>query len=109
MHESFLVYRSFRYLKLSLALMLLSILGYTLGTLGALLILWLLWFGVRKRQYHSRLGQVTGWLSGHVYLGSALLVVATLHSGFQFGWNVHTLTYVLMVVVIASGFYGVFT
>jgi hypothetical protein len=126
MHESFLVYRGFRYLKLSLALMLLSILsyllhdpseppnggtwlGYTLGTIGGLLILWLLWFGVRKRQYHSRLGQVTGWLSGHVYLGSALLVVATLHCGFQFDWNVHTLTYVLMVMVIASGFYGVFT
>lgn len=126
MHESFLAYRGFQYLKLSLALMLLAVLGYTLhdpseppnggtwlgytlGTIGGLLILWLLWFGVRKRQYHSRLGQVSGWLSGHVYLGSALLVIATLHCGFQFGWNVHTLTYVLMTVVIASGFFGVFT
>jgi len=125
MHESFLAYRRFQYLKLSLGLILLSVLGYalhdpseppsgstwlgyTLGTLGGLLILWLLWFGVRKRQYHSRLGQVSGWLSGHVYLGSALLVIATLHCGFQFGWNVHTLAYVLMAVVIASGFYGVF-
>jgi hypothetical protein len=125
-HESFLAYRKFLYLKLGLGLIALSILayalddpphgpnggtwlGYTLGTVGAGLILWLLWYGVRKRQYHSTLGQVSGWLSGHVYLGSALLVVATLHCGFKFGWNVHTLSYVLMILVIVSGAYGVFT
>ena len=82
-------------------------LGYTLGTIGALLILWLLAFGVRKRSYRSSLGTVRGWLSAHVYLGLALLLVVTLHSGFQFGWNVHTLAYVLMCVVIASGLFGV--
>ena len=30
-----------------------------------------------------------------------------MHSGFQFGWNVHTLAYALMILVIASGIYGV--
>jgi hypothetical protein len=82
-------------------------LGYTLGTGGALLILWLLALGVRKRSYRSTLGTVRGWLSAHVYLGLALLIVVTLHSGFQFGWNVHTLAYVLMCIVIASGLFGV--
>jgi hypothetical protein len=43
-----------------------------------------------------------------VYLGTALLVVATLHTGFELGWNVHTLAYLLMVLTVASGFYGVF-
>jgi len=43
-----------------------------------------------------------------VYLGSALLIVATLHTGFQFGMNIHTLAYVLMVLVILSGIFGVF-
>ena len=83
-------------------------LGYTLGTIGALLILWLLYFGVRKRRYKSNVGTAQGWLSAHVYLGVALLVVATLHTGFELGWNVHTLAYVLMVLVIVSGMYGVF-
>lgn len=126
MHESFLVYRNFLYLKISLALTFAAILayalhnpaappnggdwlGYTLGTIGASLIVWLIWFGVRKRRYTSQLGTVAGWLSGHVYLGASLLVIATLHCGFQFGWNVHTLAYALMVVVILSGFFGVFT
>ena len=83
-------------------------LGYALGTIGALLIVWLLWFGVRKRRYASRAGTVQGWLSAHVYLGTALLVVATLHTGFQLGWNVHTLAYLLMVATVASGFYGAY-
>ncbi|MFN3712944.1 MAG: hypothetical protein ACK4SX_04725 [Alcanivoracaceae bacterium] len=81
-------------------------LGYTLGTIAALLIVWLALFGVRKRAYYSRAGTVKGWLSAHVYLGGALLVVATLHTGFQFALNIHTLAWLLMVLVIVSGFYG---
>ncbi|MFM9433570.1 hypothetical protein ACFDR9_000611 [Janthinobacterium sp. CG_23.3] len=82
-------------------------LGYGLGTLGAALILWLLAFGMRKRAYSSTLGTVRGWLSAHVYLGLALAVVATLHTGFQFGWNVHTLAYAMTISVIVSGIWGV--
>jgi len=83
-------------------------LGYTLGTIGAVLIIWLILLGVRKRAYSSTLGSVQGWTSAHVYLGSTLLLIASLHSGWQLGYNVHTLAYVLMVIVIVSGFYGLF-
>lgn len=82
-------------------------LGYTLGTVGAILIVWLILFGVRKRAYGSNIGTVRGWLSAHVYLGLSLIVVATLHTGFEFGWNVHTAAYALMMAVIASGIWGV--
>jgi hypothetical protein len=84
-------------------------LGYTLGTIGALLIYWLTCFGIRKRRYASNLGTLRGWLSAHIYLGTALIVVALLHCAFQFGWNLHTLAFVLMILVICSGFFGVFT
>jgi len=82
--------------------------GYALGTLGALLILWLLWFGIRKRRYSRGTVPLLGWLSAHVYLGTTLIVIATLHAAFQVGLNVHTLAYVLMLFVIFSGFYGVY-
>ena len=83
--------------------------GYVLGTLGALLIVWLALLGIRKRRYASTVGTVQGWASAHVYLGIALLVIATLHCAMQFGANVHTLAYALMCVVIVSGIFGVYT
>ena len=123
-HHSILEYASFRWFKAALAIAaIVSVvylwddpgmkphggtpLGYTLGTVGALLILWLLAYGIRKRRYGSTSGTVQGWLSAHVYLGVVLVVVVTLHTGFEVGWNVHTLAYVLMLAVVASGLYGV--
>ena len=80
--------------------------GYILGTIGALLIVWLALLGLRKRSYKSNLGAVKGWVSAHVYLGTILVLVVSLHTGFQFGWNVHSLAYTLMILVVASGIYG---
>ena len=82
--------------------------GYLLGSVGALIILWLALLAIRKRRYASRLGSLRGWTSAHVYLGCALLIVATLHCAFQFGWNVHTLAYALMCLVIGSGLVGLY-
>ena len=128
-HQSILEYKKGRYLKLALGLCAVAIgvyawheppavylkpyggtwLGYTLGTVGAILILWLMWLGVRKRRYRSNAGTLQGWTSAHVYLGTSLIIIATLHCAFEFGWNIHTLAYVLMMLVIASGFFGVYS
>jgi hypothetical protein len=127
MHESILIYKGFRYLKFSLVMAAASVvayaaytpevgppnggsaLGYVLGVWGLGLIVWLAWFGVRKRRYGVGKQNLEDWLSAHVYLGLGLIIVATLHTGFQFGWNVHTLAYALMVLVILSGAFGVYT
>jgi hypothetical protein len=81
--------------------------GYTTGTIGAGLIVWLSLLGIRKRLITDDNWSLKAWVSAHVYLGLSLLIIATLHSGFQFGWNVHTLAYGLMVLVIVSGIFGV--
>lgn len=166
--SNFIKHRNYRYFKVAGLLSVMAVaayafirpaggvsyggtwLGYVLGIVSTLIMLLLMWYGVRKRrtpgapdrrQYHmgSRRkqeegaaqagacmrrmterrkchakeswrygGTLQGWLSAHVYLGSSLIVLASLHTGFQFGWDVHTLSYALMLLVIASGFYGMF-
>lgn len=125
MHESILVYRNLLYLKIATIVSGISAiayvwhqplgapnggtwLGYTLGVVAAILMLWLAWFGVRKRKYGVGKLNLEDWLSGHVYFGAALLVVATLHSGFQLGLNIHSILYCLMLFVIVSGIIGVY-
>jgi hypothetical protein len=117
----------FRYLKLALFLCIVSAvayvwhspthgpgggtwLGYTLGTIGALLIVWLMLLGIRKRSYRMQPGTLRGWVSAHVYLGLALVLIGTLHAGVGFDWfapTIHSAAYVLMLAVIISGIWGV--
>lgn len=124
-HVSFLKHGRFRWLWIALALSILSVIGYalidqeprpnggswygyTLGTIGLALIVWLSLLGIRKRRISEGAWSLKAWTSAHVYLGLALAIVGTLHTGFQIGWNVHTLAYVLMLIVIFSGIYGVY-
>lgn len=51
-------------------------------------------------------GNMLGWLSAHVYLGTALILLSSLHSGWNLGWNIHSLAYVLVLLVAISGFFG---
>ena len=123
-HESFLRHRDFRWLKIGAGFAAVAILGYavipaapgayggtcfgyTLGTMGALLILWLALLGIRKRAMTRGRWSLKAWTSAHAWLGLALVVVATLHTGLQLGWNLATLAWTLMMLVIGSGVYGI--
>ncbi len=83
-----------------------SSLGYSLGILSALAIIYLMLFGVRKRAYHASSTTLHGWLAAHIWLGVALIFWVPLHSAFQFGLNLHSLAYYLMVATIFSGIWG---
>ncbi|MCB0322767.1 MAG: hypothetical protein KDD69_04305 [Bdellovibrionales bacterium] len=84
-----------------------TIVGYTYGGIATAGILFLMWYGIRKRAYFSARTTLKGILSAHVWIGIALIFVVPLHSGFSFGINVHTLAYVLMLLTIFSGIWGV--
>jgi hypothetical protein len=122
-HQGALRYAGFRYLWITVALIALSAAlfvtqggmifargdtwqGYTLGSIAALLIVWLALLGIRKRRYQSGMGSVQGWTSAHIYLGMAVVVIATLHCAAQFHGNIHTYAYLLMCGVVVSGIVG---
>jgi len=121
-HSNFFDYKKYRYFKVAVVMILLAFaafllfepavghyggswLGYTLGTISAGLVFWMAWYGIRKRRYRSS-GTTQAWLSAHIYLGTALTFIATFHSGFHYGLNIHTVTYGLLMIVVISGFFG---
>ena len=124
MGTSFLTYRSGRWLWISLASALVLVLHYLYyrsrtvayggsvegllyGVAGTGLIAILMYLGIRKRSYSSSSGTLQGWVSAHVYLGLLTLLLIPMHVGFRFGWDVHTLAFVLLAVVVLSGIVGI--
>lgn len=85
-----------------------SVEGLLYGVAGTGLIAVLMYLGIRRRSYASSTGTLQGWVSAHVYLGLLTLLVIPMHAGFRFGWDVHTLAFVLLVVVVLSGVVGLF-
>ncbi len=83
-----------------------TIVGYSFGALATIGILYLMWFGVRKRSYQSRTTPLKGWLSAHVWLGLGLIVLVPLHAGFSFGCNIHTLAFAILCLVVVTGIWG---
>lgn len=79
--------------------------GYVLGCLTLGLIFWLALLGVRKRRYSSS-GSMLNWVAAHIVFGLAVVVLALMHSAAQFGWNVHSFTFLLLAAVVLTGTLG---
>jgi hypothetical protein len=85
-----------------------TFLGYTYGVIATLGIILLMFLGIRKRAYASNFGTLKGWVSAHIWIGLFLALIVPLHSGFQFGMNVHSLAYGFMLATILSGVWGTY-
>lgn len=122
--DTFISFRGFLWFWISLSAVLLScifyyldesvggrnggtVLGYTLGTISTTAILYLMWYGIRKRSYYSKMTTLKAVLSSHIWIGIALVFIVPLHAGFSFHFNIHTMAYVLMLLTIATGVWGV--
>lgn len=83
-----------------------SPMGVVYGVLGTLAVLGLLYYGVRKRSYRSKMGTLEGWLQVHLYLGFLSAVLILFHTGFRFHDKVAVAAFVVLLIVVASGFWG---
>ncbi len=83
-----------------------SPMGLLYGTVGALLILQLLAFGIRKRDYRSTFGTLDGWLQAHIWLGLLCALAILLHTGFRFQDKVATISFLVLLAVVLSGLLG---
>jgi hypothetical protein len=125
MKESFISYKGFRWFWFNLFFVAILLvfyffddplagrrgdtpLGYAFGGIATVGIVILMWLGRRKRAYASSRTHLIGWVSAHVWLGLSLLLIVPLHCGFQFGFNVHSITYYLMVATILTGVWGAY-
>ncbi|MCI0460752.1 MAG: hypothetical protein L0Z62_27700 [Gemmataceae bacterium] len=83
-----------------------SLPGLTLGIVGGAICLFefLLW--LRKRVRVWRIGRAQVWLRAHIWLGLLCVPLLIYHSGFRFGGLLSTVLMVLVLVVVASGIWG---
>ena len=79
-------------------------LGY--GVAASALILFLAFFGIRKRWYRTTFGTLEQWLQSHIYLGVLVLLILLFHTGGRFNDKIAVATFVIAAIVIVSGIVG---
>lgn len=82
-----------------------SFIGLMFGFVGFGFMIFAALLGARKRVPTWRVGRAQAWMRGHLWLGFLALPMILFHGGFHFGG---TLTHVLMWLLMATVFSGVF-
>src|SRR5262245_21970463 len=123
MTGNFLTYRNYLWLKMAVVTLVLltasyilysanmpphggTMVGLAYGIIGLIAIALLMYYSIRKRSYYANNGSLPSWLSFHSYIGVVTLVLISMHTGFKFGFDVHTLAFVLLAIVGLSGMGG---
>ena len=123
--ETFINYKSWKWFWITAAIVLIAtvwylideplmpksgstLYGYTIGILSGVIMIYLFWYGSRKRRYFAKVTTLREVLSAHIWLGLGLALLVPLHSGFRFHLNVHTMTYLVCMLTIITGVWGMY-
>ncbi len=83
-----------------------TLIGLAFGLIGAAMILFAALLGLRKKWLTLRVGSLTWWMKGHLWLGALSLLMVLFHGNFHFGGVLTTVLMVLLFVIIFSGVFG---
>jgi hypothetical protein len=81
--------------------------GMLFGVAGTLLMLFAGLLTVRKKTVRWRLGSLSLWLRGHLWLGTLSVPLVIYHAAFRWGGTLETLLWITLSLVIASGMIGI--
>jgi hypothetical protein len=86
-----------------------SLVGFAFGVVGGAIILFECFLWARKKYLRSwRLGRTQTWMRAHIWLGLWTVPLLVLHSGFHWGGTLSTVLLALLLIVVASGIWGLF-
>lgn len=80
--------------------------GLVLGIIAGVMVLQLMFLGIKKHFWIGLLGSQQGWVHAHNYTGFALLLITLMHAGFQLEANFHGFCLLLLILLIGTGFVG---
>jgi len=80
--------------------------GLVLGVLSYLFILFAGSLGARRKVLLLRIGSMSWWMKGHLWLGLLSLPLVLLHGAFAFGGPLTTVILILLIVIVVSGIIG---
>ena len=81
--------------------------GLLAGIVAGGLILFEMGIWLRKKvRTWRRLGPAKIWMIAHIWFGLAIIPIAFIHSGWQFGGPLSTSLMLLLLAVVASGIFG---
>lgn len=83
-----------------------SLPGFSFGIIGGLICIFEMLLWPRKKLRRLRLGRTKTWMKAHIWLGLLSLPILVLHSGFVFGGMLSKVLLILLIVVVASGVWG---
>jgi hypothetical protein len=83
-----------------------SPLGLAFGIIGSAFMIFAGLLAGRKKVPVWRLGRAQAWMRGHLWLGTLSLPIIFFHAGFRFGGPLTSVLMVLVIMVVASGFFG---
>jgi len=80
--------------------------GLGFGVAGFLMIAFAGFLSARKKMLLLRIGSVTWWMRGHLWLGALALPMILFHSAFALGGPLTTVLTLILFVVVGSGLLG---